>query len=72
MANRLYGIKIHIMRKYFLLAIAHVSSGGWTKGPLEAQFHRDIVSPHHNSNNNTSYSVCPYPEVFFEKSVLKY
>jgi hypothetical protein len=25
-----------------------VSSGGWTMGPLAAQFHRDIVSPHHN------------------------
>jgi hypothetical protein len=25
------------------------SSGGWTKGPVEAQFHRDILS-HHPSN----------------------
>jgi hypothetical protein len=30
----------------------HISSGGWTKGPLEAQFHRDIVLPHPNNNNN--------------------
>jgi hypothetical protein len=30
----------------------HISSGWWTMGPLETQFHRDIVSPHHNSNNN--------------------
>jgi hypothetical protein len=27
----------------------HVSSGGWTKGPLAAQFSRDIVSPHRNT-----------------------
>jgi hypothetical protein len=31
----------------------HVSSGGWTMGPLEAQFYRDIVSLYCNSNNNS-------------------
>jgi hypothetical protein len=30
----------------------HISSGGWTKGLLAAQFHRDIVSPHRNNYNN--------------------
>jgi hypothetical protein len=27
-------------------------SGWWARGPLAAQFHRDIVSPHRNINNN--------------------
>jgi hypothetical protein len=29
----------------------HESSGGWTKGLLEAQFHRDTIAPHRNNNN---------------------
>jgi hypothetical protein len=29
----------------------HVSSGGWTKGPLSARFYGNIVSSPHNSNN---------------------
>jgi hypothetical protein len=33
---------------------AHVSSGGWTMGPLAAQFHIDIVSP--QRNNKKRYS----------------
>jgi hypothetical protein len=40
----------------------HVSSGGWTKGPLEAQFHRDTVSPHRNSKKRG----------FFRNGVLCY
>jgi hypothetical protein len=28
----------------------HVSSEGWTMGPLAAQFHKDIFSPHCNNN----------------------
>jgi hypothetical protein len=31
--------------------LTHVSSGRWTMGPLEAQFRRDVVSPHRNSRN---------------------
>jgi hypothetical protein len=29
-----------------LLHLIHVSSGGWKAGLLEAQFHRDMISPH--------------------------
>jgi hypothetical protein len=36
-----------------------ISSGGWTKGSIEAQFHTDIVSPHRNKN-----SCLRYPNVF--------
>jgi hypothetical protein len=32
----------------------HISSGCWTNGLLQAQFHRDIVLPHCNNNNDNS------------------
>jgi hypothetical protein len=35
----------------------HISFEGWTKGPLEAQFHRDIVSPHQNNNKYSFFGV---------------
>jgi hypothetical protein len=35
-----------------------LSSGGWTKGPIEAQLHRDMVSPHRNNDNNYKNFLC--------------
>jgi hypothetical protein len=52
---------------YIIPLLHHIHSyirWGWTKGPSEDQFHRDIVSPNHNNNkgadklSNFSYQPC--------------
>jgi hypothetical protein len=40
-----------------------VSSGGWTDGLLEAQFHRDIASPHCTNNSKSKVTECCSPGV---------
>jgi hypothetical protein len=54
-----YEMALRVIRFYPVYVIPpllhihiHVSSGGWTMGLLEAQLHRDTISPHRDNKNN--------------------